>query len=360
MNFFIGAIFSNFLESQKMNKNKLLNFDQNLWVNIQKSIIKEKPINYTLPQKRFNRIAYNIAKSRYFKIIIDCSLLINVINLSMYFYNASNEYKMIIFLINYILVMIYLIEVIINFLAYGIWGFISFKNGETKILIVIFSISVMILNSYYLNYFGKIKNEENSLKILSLSQILVLMRLFKKFKKLKRLTKSLLFSSNHLLSIIILLIIIFFIYAITGCFLFGKVSNGQVINEYINFNNFFNALVTLFTCSTQDNWAAIMSDCSDICINQEIKDNCGSSWATIYFFSFIFLVGQILLNMIILILMQAFEEFYINPDQPLKFYEDYVKKFKLFWSKFCHPKFIFYMDERNIISFYRSLGKPLG
>lgn len=358
MNFFIGVIFSNFLGSQQIMKNKFLNHDQHLWVDIQKKVLNEKPINYVLPQKKINITAYKIVKNFFFKKIIDFALLLNVIYLSIYYYTASLEYKMSISLLPNLLIIIYGLELFFESFAYGFFGLIRFRKGFSKILIVVILLIESLLNFTFKNFFNKDTMEGRILKIFILFHIFIFIRLFKKFKNLKRLAKSLLSSSKYIFSIIVLLIIIFSIYAIIGCFLFGNITKGKVINKYINFNNFFNALVTLFTCSTFDNWSAIMVDCSNNCIGEDI--NCGSSWSTIYFFSFIFLVGQILLNMIILILMQAFEEFYLNPDQPLKLYHDYIKKFKLFWSKFCCKDFIFYIDERSIIPFYRSLGKPLG
>ena len=359
MNFIIGVIFSNFLESEKNARHKYLNNDQFLWVEMQKKILKEKPLEHILPQGKLNQYIYQIIKHKVFNLIIYFSLFLNALYLSIYYHSSSREYKVILSSIAYFLTMIYFIETNLQILAYGIRGYLLFKNGFLKLAITICYTIETLLALTNIN----LENEWSDNKILnffSIFHVLVMIRLFKKFKKLKRLIKSLLFSSKHLFSTIVLMILIFFIYAILGCYLFGKVSTGVVLNEYINFNNFFNAMATLFTCSTQDNWTQIMIDCSNVCINQDIEKNCGSSWATIYFFSFMFLVSHILLNVIILVLMQAFEEFYLNPDQPLKFYGEYVKKFNIFWSNHCLDGFCNYMDERKIISFFRNLGSPLG
>lgn len=40
----------------------------------------------------------------------------------------------------------------------------------------------------------------------------------------------------------------------------------------------------------------------------------------------------IMLNMFILILLQEFEYYYVNPDNPMKHFKDDVEKFKIAWK----------------------------
>jgi len=355
LNFIIGVIFSNFLNSQESARHKYLNNDQHLWLEIQKKILKEKPLNYVLPQSHLNQSVYKLIKTNFFKAMIHFLLFLNAIYLSIYYYDSPKNYNLSLSIIAYILTVAYCLEVLLYCLAYGCRGYLSFKNGFFKAMIAF----CYLIETIFGLAFENTKNLKLT-RFLSIFHVLVMIRLFKKFKNLKRMIKSLLFSYKHIFSTIILLLLIFFVYAVLGCFLFGKITNGQVINNYINFHNFFNAIVTLFTCSTQDNWSGIMQDCSNVCVDQKLEQNCGSSWAKIYFFSFMFLVVHVLLNMIILVLMQAYEEFYLNPDQPLRFYSDYAKKFKVFWSKHCLPEFNYYLDEKGVVSFFRSLGNPLG
>lgn len=360
MNFIIGVIFSNFLESQNSERHKYLNNDQHLWLQIQKKILKEKPLNYILPQGQISQFVYKLIKTNGFRNTIHFLLLLNAVYLSIYYHNSSPAYNLSLSIIAYILTIAYCFEVCLHCVAYGIHGYLSFKNGFFKILIACCYLIETLIGLVFQGYFAKETQKSSLMRFFSIFHVLVMIRLFQKFKNLKKLIKSLSFSSKHVISTLILLLLIYFVYAVLGCFLFGKITNGEVINDYINFKNFFAAIVTLFTCSTQDNWSQIMNDCSNVCINQDLEKNCGSSWAKIYFYSFMFLVGHVLLNMIILILMQAFEEFYLNPDQPLRFYSDYVKKFKVFWSKYCLIEFNYYLDEKNVISFYGSLGEPMG
>ena len=53
----------------------------------------------------------------------------------------------------------------------------------------------------------------------------------------------------------------FFIFSILFVFLFKDIKSGDVLDDsYINFSNFFNAFLTLFRCSTGEDWINIMFD----------------------------------------------------------------------------------------------------
>ena len=68
-----------------------------------------------------------------------------------------------------------------------------------------------------------------------------------------------------------LLFLVMFITAVLGCFLFKSTIHGVVIEpKYMNFKNVGFALVTLFRCSTGENWHQIMEDL--------IQDRQNSCW----------------------------------------------------------------------------------
>lgn len=74
-----------------------------------------------------------------------------------------------------------------------------------------------------------------------------------------------------------MLIVIFF-YSVIGCILFSGVKKGVEINATsVNFLTFSNAAITLFRCSTGEDWYVIMFDLSkteDKCTQGK---DCGSS-----------------------------------------------------------------------------------
>jgi hypothetical protein len=54
--------------------------------------------------------------------------------------------------------------------------------------------------------------------------------------------------------------LIFFIFAVLGVFIFGTITEGEVIDTYTNFNNFGFAMMMLLRVSTGEDWNRIMYD----------------------------------------------------------------------------------------------------
>lgn len=57
-----------------------------------------------------------------------------------------------------------------------------------------------------------------------------------------------------------LLLLFFFIFSVLGVFTFRDVTEGDAVDNYNNFKNFSYAMLTLFRCSTGEDWALFMYD----------------------------------------------------------------------------------------------------
>ena len=68
---------------------------------------------------------------------------------------------------------------------------------------------------------------------------------------------------------------------------------------HANFDNFFNALLTLFRISTGEGWEGIMFDCKD--------NEGGSAFSPVYFVAFVTIAQFIMLNLFIMIIVEEFE-----------------------------------------------------
>jgi hypothetical protein len=58
-----------------------------------------------------------------------------------------------------------------------------------------------------------------------------------------------------------LLAVFFFLYAVAGMNLWGKLKTGTYLDEHYNFKTFLSSVVVLFTSTTGENWNGIMRDC---------------------------------------------------------------------------------------------------
>ena len=96
------------------------------------------------------------------------------------------------------------------------------------------------------------------------------------------------------------------------------------MNPYMNFENFINAFITLFTVVTGDSWNAtqtsfvVLNDASNQCtasptyadylLNQKITMGCGGKVAAYLFFtSFTFIVSLIFFQLFIAIILQGYD-----------------------------------------------------
>jgi hypothetical protein len=61
---------------------------------------------------------------------------------------------------------------------------------------------------------------------------------------------------HSLVNIGALLLLIIYVYSVLGMILFGANMRTGLMNNYMNFENFINAFLTLFTVTTGDSWNA--------------------------------------------------------------------------------------------------------
>ena len=114
-------------------------------------------------------------------------------------------------------------------------------------------------------------------------------------------------SVDSLFNVLLLLMLIFFIMAVLGNVLFLDVFEGNVISDYKNFTNFHQSFSLLFSISTGEDWNRIMYDCLHVPPHCEPGVNCvGSKIGFVFFIAFNMLVGQIMLNLFILVIIQQF------------------------------------------------------
>jgi len=139
-------------------------------------------------------------------------------------------------------------------------------------------------------------------------------------------------SADSLFNVFILLMLIFFIMAVLGNTLFRSVKSGDIIDEWKNFSNFHMSFMLLFIMATGEDWNRIMFDCWRMppdCIDGE---TCGSDFAPMFFLIFTLIVGNIMLNLFILVIIQQFSKYYLEKDNPLARFEEDFEDFKNAWK----------------------------
>ena len=101
---------------------------------------------------------------------------------------------------------------------------------------------------------------KGSITFLRSFRILRIVRLLKKGgRSLHMIFNTFVITFHQLVNIGALLMILIYLYSVLGMILLGMTMRNGIMNTYMNFENFFNAFLTLFTVTTADSWNSIQS-----------------------------------------------------------------------------------------------------
>lgn len=220
-------------------------------------------------------------------------------------------------------------DTLIKLTAYGFiryWGILNIYLGyvwrKFELMLTIVSIADFTLNftvGWTQCYFRSSIRDWYfiPIRLLFMMRNVRLLLIIQEFKGLARLFRVLHFSLPFLAKILLLYLTILMAYGLLGCNLFGSITHGNIIDDYLNFTTFPKAMLTLFKCSTKNGWRIIMADSTAMnpyCKYQwpKCRDDptqCGHSWTVVilYYYTFTFIQGFIVLNLFVLALVEQFE-----------------------------------------------------
>ena len=355
VNLFIGVVFYNFSLAQKNSKHKYLSDNQINWLQIQKLIVNANPklSNINSEINFVRRVARKLILSSYFQQFMNVVISVTIIVLSIYVEGSQLKYKLWLENIEFFCLIMFTIEAILKMIVYGFSKYFDDYNNKIDFIILfntyLYIFSNKFMGELFLNLFFR-KNFLRLLVCLKLIWVLRIMRILRNFKDIQKLLKTLYISLPMTLNILSLLLIIMFIYTIFGCKFFGSYfKNNNSLDEYINFSNFNYAIMTLFKISTADEWEMIMFYLMDY-----------NKWAVLYFISFYILVSFIMINLFILILIEQFDEYYHNPNNPLHAFQDNLDDFEIVWSKFCNETDQMKINQNKLVLFFKNVISPIG
>lgn len=79
-----------------------------------------------------------------------------------------------------------------------------------------------------------------------------------------------------------------------------------------------------------------------------------------FFISFMIVSNYLLMNVFLMVLLKQFEQYYINPLDPIHFFKNNIDNFKKIWSKFSYDKKKQTLPMKQLLNFFKGLGPPLG
>lgn len=264
VNLFIGVIFLEFTRAQKRENHlkKFLTPEQQNWVIMQRLLIAIKPdVSNVEPKNKLMRRVFRIINHTKFELFIMLIIVLNILLMALSYEGSSDNYNLVLKYINWTFSGIFLGEMILKIIGYGPRRY--WANGWNRFdaFVVLASIFDILTDILQQSFFSFIRIGPQLARVFRVLRVSRLLKLVKQFEGLQKILNTLVFTLPSLLNVGALLFLVYFIYSILATYIFKDIVGGQRINNtYANFLDFSTAIVTLFRCSTGEDWYLFMSD----------------------------------------------------------------------------------------------------
>ncbi|NXX01518.1 CAC1S protein, partial [Larus smithsonianus] len=295
-------------------------------------------------------------------------------------YNQSAEMNHISDILNVAFTILFTLEMILKLMAFKAKGYFGDPWNVFDFLIVIGSIIDVILSeidtvlasSGGLYCLGGgcdgIDSDDNSRVSITFFRLFRVMRLVKLLSRgegVRTLLWTFIKSFQALPYVALLIVMLFFIYAVIGMQMFGKIAmvDGTQINRNNNFQTFPQAVLLLFRCATGEAWQEILLDCSygklcdpesDFAEGEEYT--CGTGFAYFYFISFYMLCAFLIINLFVAVIMDNFD--YLTRDWSI-LGPHHLDEFKRIWAEY-DPEAKGRIKHLDVVTLLRRIQPPLG
>uniref|UniRef100_A0A8C0JU00 Calcium voltage-gated channel subunit alpha1 D n=1 Tax=Canis lupus dingo TaxID=286419 RepID=A0A8C0JU00_CANLU len=215
--------------------------------------------------------------------------------------------------------------------------------------------------------FPRNSEESNRISItfFRLFRVMRLVKLLSRGEGIRTLLWTFIKSFQALPYVALLIAMLFFIYAVIGMQMFGKVAmrDNNQINRNNNFQTFPQAVLLLFRCATGEAWQEIMLAClpGKLCdpesdYNPGEEYTCGSNFAIVYFISFYMLCAFLIINLFVAVIMDNFD--YLTRDWSI-LGPHHLDEFKRIWSEY-DPEAKGRIKHLDVVTLLRRIQPPLG
>ncbi|XP_031735303.1 voltage-dependent L-type calcium channel subunit alpha-1S-like [Anarrhichthys ocellatus] len=227
---------------------------------------------------------------------------------------------------------------------------------------------VIVIGSVVDVMLSEVDSSENmsvSVTFFRLFRVMRLVKLLNRSEGIRNLLWTFIKSLQALPYVGLLILMLFFIYAVVGMQIFGKIAlvDGTYINRNNNFQTFPQAVLLLFRCATGEAWHEVMLACmygkkcdpkSDYLPGEEFT--CGSNFAIIYFMSFYMLCAFLIINLFVAVIMDNFD--YLTRDWSI-LGPQHLDEFKKIWAEY-DPEATGRIKHLDVVTLLRRIPPPLG
>ncbi|KAK0400397.1 hypothetical protein QR680_003475 [Steinernema hermaphroditum] len=293
MNIFVGFVIVTFqnegereYESCELEKNqrKCIEF-----------ALKAKPHRRYIPRNRFQYRVWWFVTSQFFEYAIFIIILLNTTTLAMKHFPPDSQMDQVLDALNLVFTAVFAFEALFKIIALNPKNYFGDRWNAFDFIIV--------LGSFIDIIYGKLSPGSNiiSINFFRLFRVMRLVKLLSRGEGIRTLLWTFMKSFQALPYVALLIVLLFFIYAVIGMQVFGKVAldDDTKIHRNNNFHTFPAAVLVLFRSATGEAWQEIMLACSerdDVKCDPASDDYkrdpnslCGVDFAYPYFISFFML-----------------------------------------------------------------------
>ncbi|XP_035282336.1 voltage-dependent L-type calcium channel subunit alpha-1C isoform X5 [Anguilla anguilla] len=377
MNIFVGFVIVTFQEQGEQEyKNCELDKNQRQCVEY---ALKARPLRRYIPKNPYQYKVWYVVNSTYFEYLMFTLILLNTICLAMQHHGQSTSFNKAMNVLNMLFTGLFTVEMILKLIAFKPRGYFSDPWNVFDFLIVIGSIIDVILSeinpadstsssqSPMVRPMGLQNTEDNSrisITFFRLFRVMRLVKLLSRGEGIRTLLWTFIKSFQALPYVALLIVMLFFIYAVIGMQMFGKIAlrDGTQINRNNNFQTFPQAVLLLFRCATGEAWQEIMLGCTPMKPCEEgsgvghVNEDCGSHFAIIYFVSFYMLCAFLIINLFVAVIMDNFD--YLTRDWSI-LGPHHLDEFKRIWAEY-DPEAKGRIKHLDVVTLLRRIQPPLG
>ncbi|XP_039402090.1 voltage-dependent L-type calcium channel subunit alpha-1C isoform X7 [Mauremys reevesii] len=372
MNIFVGFVIVTFQEQGEQEyKNCELDKNQRQCVEY---ALKARPLRRYIPKNQYQYKVWYVVNSTYFEYLMFVLILLNTICLAMQHYGQSCSFKQAMNILNMLFTGLFTVEMILKLIAFKPKGYFSDPWNVFDFLIVIGSIIDVILSetnpAEHTQCSSSMNAEENSrisITFFRLFRVMRLVKLLSRGEGIRTLLWTFIKSFQALPYVALLIVMLFFIYAVIGMQVFGKIALNDTshINRNNNFQTFPQAVLLLFRCATGEGWQEIMLAClpdnkcdpeSEPTNSTEGDHSCGSNFSIFYFISFYMLCAFLIINLFVAVIMDNFD--YLTRDWSI-LGPHHLDEFKRIWAEY-DPEAKGRIKHLDVVTLLRRIQPPLG
>uniref|UniRef100_A0A8C5N2Z8 Voltage-dependent L-type calcium channel subunit alpha n=1 Tax=Leptobrachium leishanense TaxID=445787 RepID=A0A8C5N2Z8_9ANUR len=374
MNIFVGFVIVTFQEQGEQEyKNCELDKNQRQCVEY---ALKARPLRRYIPKNQYQYKVWYVVNSTYFEYLMFVLILLNTICLAIQHYGQSCSFKEAMNILNMLFTGLFTVEMILKLIAFKPKGYFIDPWNVFDFLIVIGSVVDVILSETNVSIPGNhrlsvtVNVEENSrisITFFRLFRVMRLVKLLSRGEGIRTLLWTFIKSFQALPYVALLIVMLFFIYAVIGMQVFGKIALNDTteINRNNNFQTFPQAVLLLFRCATGEAWQEIMLAClphkkcdpeSETQHSNEGEFPCGSSFAVFYFISFYMLCAFLIINLFVAVIMDNFD--YLTRDWSI-LGPHHLDEFKRIWAEY-DPEAKGRIKHLDVVTLLRRIQPPLG